>query len=64
MYLHGTAFSATKDTFLKAIDKNFCLGWPGLSANLVKKHLPPSSATAADHMEQERYGLRSTKHSN
>ena len=64
MYLHGAAFSPTKDTFLKAIDKNFFLGWPGLSANLIKKHLHPSSATAAGRRKQERYGLRSIKHSN
>ena len=35
MYLHGVAFSPTNDAFLKTIDSNFFLGWPGLSANPI-----------------------------
>ena len=40
---------------LKQLTRIFFLGWPGLSANLIK---------TAGRMKQERYGLRSTKHSN
>ena len=49
------------DTLVKAIDKNYFLGWPGLTSKLIKKHLPPSIATESGHMRQEKYGLQSTK---
>ena len=61
MYLHGSVFSPTHDTFIKAIENNFFLGWPGLTSQLIKKHLPPSTSTVAGHMKQEQQGLRSTK---
>ena len=34
---------------------------PGMSAALIKKYLPPSTATAKGHMTRTRKGLRSTK---
>jgi hypothetical protein len=61
MYHHGAVFSPTPDTFIKAIDNNFFLGWPGLTSSLIAKHLPPSTSTNAGHMRQERHSLRSTK---
>jgi hypothetical protein len=60
-YLHATCFSPTPSTFIKAINNNNFLTWPGLTAKLIKKHLPPSIATATGHIRQEYSGLQSTK---
>ena len=61
MYHHETVFSPTTDTFFKAMNKNFFLGWPGLTSHLIKKHLPPSISINAGLMKQEKHSLRSTK---
>ena len=60
-YLHAACFSPTTSTFLQAIQKNFLLSWPGLTSELVKKHLPTSVYTTKGHINQERQGLQSTK---
>jgi hypothetical protein len=60
-YHHAAMFSPTTDTFVKAIDKNYFLGWPGLTSKLIRKHLPPTVATESGHLRQEKHGLRSTK---
>jgi hypothetical protein len=60
-YHHAAMFSPTIDTLVKAIDKNYFLGWPGLTSKLIKKHLPPSIATESGHMRQEKHGLQLTK---
>ena len=49
-YLHASAFSSVKSTFIKAIKKGFLTSWPGLSANLIKKHLPDMEATVLGHI--------------
>ena len=54
-------FSPTTDTFTKAIDINYFLGWPGLTSKLIQKHLPPTVATESGHLGQEKHGLQSTK---
>ena len=61
MYHHGTLFSPTADTFVKSINKNFFLGWPGLTSHLITKHLLPSTSTNAGHTKQAKYSLQSTK---
>ena len=60
-YLHAACFSPTRDTFIKAIKLNFFTTWPGLTADLVRKHLPTSIHTVKAHIKQERQGLQSTK---
>ena len=60
-FLHAAAWSPVTDTWIKAIKNNHFTTWPGLSPELVRKHLPPSVATAEGHMKQERQGLQSTK---
>ena len=35
-YHHGAAFSPTHDTFVKAIEKKYFFGWPGLNSSLIK----------------------------
>jgi len=58
---HGSLFSPSPTTLIDAVKSNFLATFPGLSANLVDKHLPSSVYTAAGHMRHERQGLRSTK---
>ena len=60
-YLHAACFSPAPDTFIKAIKNNQFTTWPGLTANLVKKHLPPCVFTAKGHLKLEQQGLQSTK---
>lgn len=60
-FLHGACFSPSKDTFIKAINNNFFITWPGLTSKLISKHLLPSTATHSGHLRQEKQGLRSTK---
>ena len=60
-YLHQAAGSPVPSTWIKAIDSGFFTTWPGLTSDLVKKHLPKSLATAKGHLRQERQGLRSTQ---
>lgn len=60
-YLHATCFSPVSSTWIKAIENGNFISWPGLTANLVRKHLPPSIATARGHIRQEYQGLQSTK---
>ena len=60
-YLHAACFSPTKSTFLSAIKKNFLLSWPGLTADLVNKHLDQSVHTILGRINQEKQCLQSTK---
>ena len=59
-YLHGCCFFPTKNTWIEAINNGHFISWPGLTAELVRKHLPPSIETAKGHLNQERGGLQST----
>ena len=60
-YLHATGFSPVKSTFEHAIKKNFFKMWPGLTRELVTKHLYTPTATVQGHQHQERQKLQSTK---
>jgi hypothetical protein len=60
-YLHQACCSPVSSTWIKAIDAGYFATWPGLTAELVRKHLPKSLATSKGHMRHERQGLRSTK---
>ena len=59
-YLHGCCFFPTKNTWIEAINNGHFISWPGLTAELVRKHLPPSIETAKGLLNQERGGLQST----
>ena len=63
-FLHAACCSPTSTTWIKAIENNQFATWPGLNTRLIKKHLPPSIATAQGHLKQERHGLQSTKGKN
>ena len=60
-YFHASCFSPTKHTFLQAIKNNFFKSWPGLTYQLITKHLHPNIYTALGHVRLEHQGLRSTK---
>ena len=51
-FLHAAAFSPVTSTWIDAIRNGHFLGWPGLTAEAVTKHLPKSFATAQGHLDQ------------
>ena len=63
-FLHATCFSPVTSTFVKAIKNNNFTTWPGLTEQLILRHLPTSIATLKGHMKQEFQGLQSTKQNN
>ena len=60
-YLHASCWSPPISTFLRAIKNGNFLTWPGLTTQLITKHLPPSIATAKGHLDQESKNLQTTK---
>jgi hypothetical protein len=60
-YLHAACFSPLPSTFVQAIKKGHFITWPGLTAELITKHLPPSIATEKGHIKQEFKNIRSTQ---
>ena len=63
-YLAACLFSPVKSTLLTAIKKQFLSSFPGLTSNLVKKHLPTLPATVMGHQNQQKQGLQSTSSPN
>ena len=60
-YLHASCFSPVQSTFVKAIKNKHFKTWPGLTEQLINKHLPTSIATVQGHIHQQRQNLQSTK---
>ena len=60
-YHHATLGSPVTSTLLRAIRRGHLATFPGLTINLISKHLPASIATALGHQDQEAQHLRSTK---
>ena len=60
-YLHAACFSPVNSTWTQAIKKNHFQSWPGLSPQLVDRHLPLSTATVRGHLHKQRQNLQSTK---
>ena len=58
---HGSLFSPVMSTMVQAIKNNHLTAWPGLSAKLITKNLPPVLATSKGHLNQERQNIQSTK---
>jgi hypothetical protein len=59
-YLHAACFSPVTSTFVRAIKRGHFNSWPGLTAQLINKSLPPSIATVKGHIAQEKQHLQST----
>ena len=60
-YLSAACFSPPKSTLLCAIKNNHFTSWPGMTSELISKHLPKSISTEKGHLDQERRNLQSTK---
>ena len=60
-YMHATCFAPVKSTFESAIKQNFFSTWPGLTPELVRKHLTTSTPTTQGHLHQEKQHLQTTK---
>ena len=60
-YLHRCAFSPVVHTWTKEIDAGYFATWPGLTSELVHKHIPKSLAMAKGHLKQDRQNICSTK---
>ena len=63
-YLHGCCFWPVQSTFLKAVKNKHFTTWPGLTPELVSKHLTPSVHTAKGHLKQEKQNLQPTDYKN
>ena len=60
IYHHATLGSPVSSTLLRAIRRGHLTTFPGLTTNLISKHLPASIATTLGHQDQEAQHLRST----
>jgi hypothetical protein len=60
-FLHAACGSPVPSAWITAINNGHFATWPGLTADLVRKHLPKSTATVKGHLNQQRKNLRSTK---
>ena len=61
MYYHRAAFSPVPTKFITAINNDNLSTWPGLTADLISKHLPKSLATSKVHNKISRKNVRSTR---
>jgi hypothetical protein len=59
-YLHKALFSPTKSALLQAVKNGHIVTWPGLTEDVIHKHLKLTPATAMGHMNQRRQNIRST----
>ena len=53
-YLHAACYSPVPSTFIKAIKKGHFKTWPGLTPEIISKHLSSSLSTIKGHIVQER----------
>jgi len=60
-YYHQCLLSPPKPTILQAIDNQPFKTFPGLTYELISKHLPPSTATDKGHMKRRKQNIRSTR---
>jgi len=63
-YYHQCLLSPPKATLLRAINNQPLTTFPGLTYDLISKHLPPSTATDKGHMKRRRQNIRSTRSNN
>jgi hypothetical protein len=60
-YHHATMGGPVPSTLLRAIRRSHLTTFPGLTTNLISKHLDKSVATSLGHQDQEAKNLRSTQ---
>jgi hypothetical protein len=56
-YLHKALFSPTKSAMLQAVKDGHLITWPGLTEDVINKHLRLTPATAMAHMNQRRQNI-------
>ncbi|EJK70474.1 hypothetical protein THAOC_08166 [Thalassiosira oceanica] len=61
MFYHQCFGSPPKSTLLKAIKNKQLSSFPGLTYELISRHLPASTATAKSRMRRMRQGVQSTR---
>ena len=61
IYHHTTLGSPAPSTLLRAIRRGHLTTFPGLTTQLISKHLPKSLATSLGHQDQEAKNIRSTR---
>jgi hypothetical protein len=59
-YFHKSLFSPTKSALLQAVKNGHLVTWPGLTEEVIHKHLKLTPATALGHMNQRCQNIRST----
>jgi hypothetical protein len=59
-YLHKALFSPTKSALLQAVKEGNLITLPGLTEDVIHKHLKLTPVTAMGHMNQRRQNIRST----
>ena len=60
-YYHQCILSPTKPNLLQAINNQPFQTFPGLTYELISKHLPPSTAMYKGHMKRCKQNIRSTQ---
>ena len=60
-FVHVSCFSPSPSTLIAAIDAGRMTGFPWLTSELIRRHLPLSRATVKGHLDQQRKNLRSTQ---
>ena len=61
LYHHATLGSPATSTLLRALGRGHLTTFPGLTTQLISKHLPKSMSTTLGHQDQESKNVRSTK---
>ena len=61
VFHHVTLGSPVVSTLLRAIRRGHLISFPGLTVELITKHLPKSVATVLGHQDQEARNIRSTQ---
>jgi hypothetical protein len=59
-YFHKALFSPTKSALLQAVKNGHIVTWPGLTEEVIHKHLKLAPATAIGHMNQRHQNIRFT----
>ena len=61
MYYHRAVFCLVPSTFVTAINNGNFSTWPGLTSELIEKHLPKILATAKGHAKLAQNKIRSNR---
>ena len=59
-FAHAALFSPSLSTLQKALNRNYVVGFPGLTPQTLRRHPPKSIATIKGHLDQSRQNQRST----